>query len=153
MLDLRKLNAVATDLDLEVHTAKELDHPVRRAVAYSVTSAIGADRLAVDGHIHKAVFVQISVGISTGKTVASNDELAHDARGHEALLWIHDKGTGIADRYADWHAIDTFFVGWDLVDGTEGGILSGTIGIDEVTLDNALCLGGIARVEAITSSE
>jgi hypothetical protein len=77
MLHFGWLDTMASDLDLLVHSAKELDLAVCRPVTSTVACPVCPHELAIDGDLDEAVTVQGRIGISSSKPVSCDNKLSH----------------------------------------------------------------------------
>ncbi|GJC96130.1 hypothetical protein ColKHC_04956 [Colletotrichum higginsianum] len=155
LFDLGRLDAVTADLDLLVDAAKELDLTVSGAEPGPITRAVRPDRLVVagDADVDEAVRIETGIRVPACETVSRDNQLSHDAHGHELLAGIDDVGPGVVDGPADGHAVGEALVAPDGIDGTGDRVLGRSVGVVDVDPGQALGLDGVAAVEAVAGGQ
>src|SRR5581483_8842470 len=138
--DLPNLDAIAPDLDLGIDATEEFEQPIGQE-ACPISRAIQAgSRSRTEGMGHKLLGSQLcSPPIATSQAIACRVELAGYANGDWLQVSIEQVDTGIGDGSADGDAgAGSQLVSLYRVTTGKGGVLGGTIAIDEPTVGQFL---------------
>ncbi|SQA21089.1 Uncharacterised protein [Streptomyces griseus] len=134
VLDLAELDALATDLDLVITPAQELQLPGGK-VAGDVTGGVetrpgcGAEGVGDEGRRRAGGIVEVTAADAG----AGDEEFTPDADGQGPEILVQDVETGVAHGAADRDVRVTGLRAWG--EGGMGdvvGALGGTVGVDDV---------------------
>jgi hypothetical protein len=132
VLDLADLDPEATDLDLVVATAEELQLALRLPAAVVPAPAEPLTRAVRIGHEHLAGALGV-VDVAAADTDPGEDDHAGGAQRHRGPLLVDDVDVHVDDRAAERDPFAVRHPVHDLVDGVVRG-LGQPVGVDQLDL-------------------
>ena len=130
VLDLADLDPEATDLDLVVPTAEELQLALGLPAAVVAAPAEPLARAVRIGHEHLAGALGV-VDVAAADADPGEDDQAGGAKGHRCQVLVDDVDVHVADRAAEGDPFAVRHPVHDLVDGVVRG-LGQPVGVDQL---------------------
>ena len=132
-LDFPWLDTVATDLDLLIEPAQELERPVG-APADAVSRTVEPARPGrKEGNVHELLLRELGTPpILASQSVTADVQLAGHANGNGLACRVEHVHLRIGDRTAERHAVPDLFRVVHRTATREGSVLGGAIAVDDL---------------------